>query len=202
MVVLGLIPLVHVGAVAAAAILVPGGPAARGATALAVLYLLPPLAARVGLLVRPLVRGEVGPDERGFLAWWLQAQWQVVFSRLRLLEEALRIVPGLYSAWLRLWGARVGSLVYWSPGVELLDRGLVDIGDRVVFGAGVRLAGHVLRPGVDGRTRLLVGSVRIGREALVGAYSVLVPGAEVEEGSASPPLRLLRPPPRRPGATS
>jgi hypothetical protein len=199
MLALGFLPLLHLVAVAAAAAWAPGGPAGRLAAALVVLYLLPPLAARAGAWLMPLPSGEVGTDEHGFLAWWLSAQWQVVFSRVRLLEEALRLVPGLYSAWLRLWGSRVGSLVYWSPGVELLDRGLVEIGDRVVFGAGVRLAGHVLLPGAEGRARLLVGPVKIGREALVGAYSVLVPGAEVLEGSSSPPLRLLRPSSRRPG---
>jgi acetyltransferase-like isoleucine patch superfamily enzyme len=160
--------------------------------ALVALYLLPPLAARLSAWLMPLPRGEVELDERGFLAWWLSAQWQVIFNRARLLEEALRLVPGAYSAWLRLWGSRVGSLVYWSPGVELLDRGLLEIGDRVVFGAGVRLAGHVLLPGADRRVRLLVGPVKVGREALVGAYSMLPPCAEVAEGSVSPPLRLLR----------
>src|SRR5262249_524618 len=77
------------------------------------------------------------------------------------------------------WGGRVGSLVYWSPGVEVLDRGLLEVGDRVVFGAGVRLASHVLVPGKDGRARIVIAPIRIGRGALVGAYSVLTPGVEV-----------------------
>lgn len=192
MVVLGFIPLAHVLAVVAAAAWIPGGVAARAAAALAVLYVLPPLAARAGALLMPLPRGEMGLDDPRFLAWWLSAQWQVVFSRVRLLEELLRLVPGAYSLWLRAWGARVGSLVYWSPGVEALDRGLLDIGDRVVFGAGVRMAGHVLLPGPDGRARILIAPVTIGRGALVGAYSVLTPGVDVSDGSVSPPLRLLR----------
>lgn len=192
MVALGLVPLAHLLAVVAAALWVPAGPATRAFVAVAVLYLLPPLAARAGALVRPLPRGEVDLDDPGFLAWWFSAQWQVVFNRLRFLEEALRLLPGAYSAWLRLWGADVGSLVYWSPGVELLDRSLLEVGDRVVLGAGVRAAGHVLLPGPDGRARLLVGPVKIGCGALVGAYSVLTPGVEIREGSISPPLRLLR----------
>jgi hypothetical protein len=193
MVLLGFVPLLHVLAVVAAAVWLPAGPGARVAVALAVLYLLPPLAARAGALVRPLPRGEVDLDDPAFLAWWFCAQWQVVFNRLRVLEEALRLLPGAYSAWLRLWGARVGSLVYWSPGVELLDRGQLEVGDRVVFGVGVRLAGHVLVPSPDGRARLLLGPVKIGPGALVGAYSVLTPGAAVPDGSTSPPLRLWRP---------
>ena len=192
MVALGYVPLLHVLAVVATAVWLPAGPAAKAAAALAVLYLLPPLAARASATLLPVRHGDIALDDPGFLAWWLSAQWQVVFNRLRPLEEALRLLPGAYSLWLRAWGARIGSLVYWSPGVEVLDRGLLDVGDRVVLGAGVRLAGHVLLPGADGRVRILIAPVRIGRGALVGAWSVLTPGVEVEGGSVSPPLRLLR----------
>lgn len=192
MVAMGFVPLAHVMAVVSAAVWGPSGPAFRTALALAVLYLLPPLFARVGARVMPLPAGEVALDDRRFLGWWLCAQWQVVFNRLRFLEEALRLLPGVYSFWLRLWGARIGALVYWSPGFEPLDRGLLEVGDRVVFGAGVRLAGHVLLPGRDGAVLLLVAPVRIGHGALVGAYSVLTPGTSVPDGAVSPPLRVLR----------
>ena len=57
-------------------------------------------------------------------------QLQVLYSAF----PALRLVPGLYSAWLRLWGSRVGRAVYWTPQVKITDRGLLKVGDGVVFG--------------------------------------------------------------------
>lgn len=188
----GYLPLLHLVTVVWTAWRAPGSGWQRAAFALCVLYLLPPLAARLTAVLVPIGRGELTMGERGFLGWWLSAQWQLVFNRLRPLEELLRIVPGLYSMWLRLWGARVGSLVYWSPGVLILDRGLLSVGDGAVLGAGARLTGHVLMPAAGG-ARLVVAPITIGRRALIGAYSLLSPGVEVGEGQASPPLRPLRP---------
>jgi hypothetical protein len=191
MIALGYLPLLHVALVVACACAVPGGPFWRGAAAFFALYVLPPLAARLCAVLMPLPHGRVDLEDRGFLAWWLSAQWQVVFNRLPMLDEAFRLLPGVYSAWLRLWGSRVGSLVYWSPGVVVLDRGLVEVGDRVVFGAGVRISGHALLI-ADGRGSLVVAPVRIGRSALVGAHSVLTPGVEIAAGAASPAFRLVK----------
>jgi hypothetical protein len=140
--------------------------------------------------VRPLPSGRVDPDSGAFLLWWLTAQCQVVFTRLPFLEELLRLVPTLYSAWLRLWGARVGSFVYWSPGITILDRPLVRIGSRVVFGMGVRINPHVLAP-VEGRATLHLAPVSIGDDVLVGGYSLLLPGAEVASGEVTPPFRSI-----------
>jgi hypothetical protein len=191
MIALGYLPLLHLLLVFASAAAPPASGRTRAALALAALYLLPPLAARACGKPLPLPRGRVGLDDPGFLAWWLSAQWQVVFNRLPMLEEALRLVPGAYSAWLRLWGSRVGALVYWSPGVVVLDRGLVEVGDRVVFGAGVRINPHALLSR-DGHACLVVAPVRIGAGALVGGHALLTPGVEIAAGAASPPFRLVK----------
>lgn len=184
------LPLLHLAAAVAVAC-VAGGP--RGwLGGAAVLYLLPPVAARLltALFGRPA--GRYAPTERAFLVWWVTLQLQTLFLRLPFLEELLRLVPGLYSAWLRLWGSKIGSRVYWSAGTVVLDRGYLDIGDGVVFGAGVRLNGHVLAK-EDGRMTLIVDTVRVGDGAAVGGYSLLTAGTEVAPGET---LRacLLSPP--------
>ena len=148
MVALGYIPLLH--------LLLSLAPVALAASARAgwrvawltpvLLFLAPPLLVRLVTWLRPLPSGAVDPESPQFLLWWFTAQCQVIFTRLPFLEELLRLVPTVYSAWLRLWGAQVGSFVYWSPGVAILDRPLVRIGSRVVFGIGVRLNPHVLAP--------------------------------------------------------
>jgi hypothetical protein len=166
-----------------------------------ILYLLPVVVVRAFLAVRPLTLGQLATDDPGFLAWWFSAQWQVVFVRLPFLEELLRLVPGLYSLWLRLWGARVGSLVYWAPGVVILDRPLVRIGDRVIFGIGVRINPHVIAPfnleDGDGRVGLHINCVTIGDDALVGGYSLLLPGSEIEASAITKPFRPVHAPARR-----
>ena len=104
----------------------------------------------------------------------------------------MRLVPSLYSAWLRLWGARIGGLVYWSPGVVVLDRSLLQVGDRVVFGAGVRIVPHALAPARHGRGgALFLGRVTVGNDALIGGYSSLLPGCVVDAGAVTPPFRSV-----------
>ena len=204
MVVLGFIPVLHLIATVLPSVLaVTGriGPAAAWMTP-AILFLLPPLVVRASTWWSPWpaeapggpeggARGRLEPGSRGFLHWWFTAQWQVIFARLPVLEEMIRMVPGLYSLWLRIWGARVGSLVYWSPGVVILDRPLVRIGSRVIFGVGARLTPHVLAPNGARRMALYLSPITIGDGALVGGYSVLLPGCEVAEGEVTPPFRTI-----------
>jgi hypothetical protein len=208
MVLLGWVPALHVvltltPVVAAAAGWV--GPGIAWLTP-AILYLLPPIAVRLIVIGRPLTAGRIELNSGAFLRWWSTTQWQMLFARMPWLEEALRLIPGAYSMWLRLWGARVGSLVYWSPGVVVIDRSLVDVGSRVAFGAGVRVVSHVIAPaesyvgragpersGLRTVAALFVGPVTIGDDALVGAYSTLLPGCIVAPGEVTPPFKSIHP---------
>jgi hypothetical protein len=193
MVVLGFIPILHVIATLLPSALVATGrigPAAAWLTP-AILFLLPPLVVRASTWWSPLSSGRLEPGSRGFLHWWFTAQWQVVFTRLPMLEEIIRMIPGLYSWWLRLWGARVGSLVYWSPGVVILDRPLVVIGSRVIFGVGARLIPHVLAAGGARHMALHLSPITIGDGALIGGYSVLLPGCQVADEEVTPPFRTI-----------
>jgi acetyltransferase-like isoleucine patch superfamily enzyme len=196
MVASGFLPLLHAAAVIAAtmaAVRASLGGYSLLAGAL-VLYVLPPVAVRLLLARRPLATGESDPESPDFLRWWLTAQCQILFLRLPVLEELLRVVPGLYSMWLRLWGARVGALVYWSPGVCILDRPLVRVGHRVVFGVGVRINPHVLaRPSGGGPAVLHLAPVAIGNDVIVGGYSLLLPGCVIGDGEITPPHRSIHP---------
>jgi hypothetical protein len=167
----------------------------RGATwvALGWLLLVPPIVVRITLRCRPLPQADIPLGSADFMRWWFTAQWQVIFNRLPWIEETIRLVPGLYSAWLRLWGARVGRFVYWTPGLRILDRSLVDVGDRVVFGAGVKLNPHIILPDAAGRLVLKAATVRIGSDAMVGGYSLLTCGSWIAPGEASPGWRDFRP---------
>jgi len=196
MIAAGFVPLANV-LVAVALALAPAAAGGRrwigGLAAAAWLLLAPPLAVRATLALRPLPAAEIAVGSPAFLAWWFTAQWQVIFNRLPWIEETLRLVPGLYSCWLRLWGARIGRLVYWTPGLRVLDRPFLAVGDRVAFGVGVKINPHVIMPGRDRRLVLQVGTVSIGDDALVGGYSLLLAGSWIGAGEASPGKRELAP---------
>jgi hypothetical protein len=110
---------------------------------LAVLYLVPVATYRLHGALWPLVEGASRIDAPRYAPWWGGHQCQLMYSALPALEAALRLVPGLYSGWLRLWGSRVGRGVYWTPLVEITDRSLLEVGDGVVFGHRVACYAHL-----------------------------------------------------------
>ncbi len=193
MVVLGFIPLLHLVASLLPVTLALTGWASLRVTWLSplVLFLIPPLVVRLAITWKPLTTGVVEPDSAAFLYWWFTAQWQIVFTRLPALEEMMRMIPGLYSLWLRLWGARVGALVYWSPGVVILDRSLVRIGSRVIIGTAARLNPHALAPVGPCSMKLYLAPITIGDDALIGASSQLLPGCEIAGGEVTPAFRSI-----------
>jgi hypothetical protein len=153
--------------------------------ALFVLYLAPPLTARA---LSGFFRTEetvIGADSKGFLRWWALSCLQGVFNRFAFLEELLRIVPTVYSNWLRLWGAEIGKLAFWAPGVIILDRTRLSIGNEVLFGAGVNIAPHLMARGRDGKMVLLLDTVRIGDSVSIGGYSFLGPGTKIAPGETT-----------------
>jgi len=160
---------------------------------LGVLYLLPPLLCRATLTVLP-IRGSIIPiGSREFFVWWFTLNLQMLFCRLPFLEELLRVIPGCYSFWLRLWGARIGKLTYWSAGTAILDRPWLDIGDHVVFGGNVRIMSHVITPDERGETVLLLATVKIGSRVTVGGSSLLTAGTEIEPDQFTRACRILTP---------
>lgn len=195
---LNALPLAHAASVVAVVAFPWATPGARAAAALGVLYLLPPLLG--GLLFRwaKPAEGRVRVGSRDYFLWWALLNLQVIFGRLAFLEELLRLVPGLYSGWLRLWGARIGRLTYWGAGTTILDRSFLDVGDDVVFGAGVRIAPHLHARNRHGEPVLLLGTVRIGDRAEIGGYSLLAAGARIADDEVTgacliaPPFSRLR----------
>lgn len=117
--------------------------------------------------------------------WWGGHQIQMVYIAFPALETFLRLVPGAFSLWLRLWGASIGSNVYWTPGLEIADRGLLDVGDRVVFGHQVGLYAHVIKPKKTD-LMLYVKPIKIGSDVFVGAGSRLAPGVVIDDGTYVP----------------
>jgi hypothetical protein len=159
-----------------------------------IVYVLPPLICRATMTLLPIEqRGLICVGSRDFFVWWFTLNLQILFCRFPFLEEALRLVPSCYSFWLRLWGAKIGKLAYWAPGVTVLDRPWLEIGQHVVFGAGVRLNAHVFMPDDSGAMVLALAAIKIGDRVTVGGYSLLVAGTEIAADQCTRAFLILPP---------
>ena len=190
---LNYLPALFLGA-GALAVWWAGGWSGRLLVGLFWIYLLPPLLGRAVLVAlgRPQGR-DVRQNERAYTVGWFLAQLQVPFNRLPALEELLRLVPGLYSAWLNLWGGRVSPFAYWGPGARILDRCLVRVERRAVIGTGVLLSGHLGLVAEDGEFAVDIAPVTVEEGAIVGAAAALGPGARVSAGEMVPSGRSIPP---------
>ncbi len=165
---------------------------AAAAGVILALYGFPLATYRLLILFSPLREGVFDLAERKFSSWWASHQIQAIYIAVPQLEAVLKLVPGLFSLWLRLWGSSVGTGVYWTPRAEFVDRGLLDIGDRVVFGHKVECFSHVIRPKGD-RVVLYVRRISIGDGVFLGAGTRIGPGVRIEDGTSVPILSDLYP---------
>ncbi|HYD87844.1 MAG TPA: hypothetical protein VEA80_10240 [Vitreimonas sp.] len=156
-----------------------------------ILYLFPPIVLRVMLRWAPLKQGVSAIDGRKFSPWLASHHIQAFYDALPYLESLLRVIPGFYSMWLRMWGSRVGYGVVWPVRIDVLDRNLMEIGNRVTFDREVELAAHVRQKMEGGAARVLVRTVRIGSYAYLGADVRVGPGASVPHNANVPALTVV-----------
>ncbi|MGD1854067.1 MAG: acyltransferase [Leptolyngbyaceae cyanobacterium] len=146
------------------------------------IYGLPVVAYRLHSRIYPLKTGISYLQGNDYSPWWGSHQFQLIYIAFPVLETFLRLVPGLFSAWLRLWGASIGKQVYWTPKLEVADRGLLVIGNGVIFGHQVGLYSHIVKPRRD-NLMLYVKPITIGDGSFIGAGSYIGPGAKIADGS-------------------
>lgn len=150
-------------------------------------YLVPVLVYRIHNVLWPLTEGPSRIDTPEYSPWWGGHQFQVMYTAFPALEAALRLIPGCYSAWLRLWGSRIGANVYWTPLVEITDRALLEVGDNVVFGHRTACYAHFIKQRGDALV-LYVRRITIGSHVMLSAGSRLGPGVQVDDGAVVPLL--------------
>jgi hypothetical protein len=190
MVALGFLPLMHVAAVLTPVVMVFRG-ADRWLLVLApiVLFLLPPL----------LVRWQPGSGHYRKAGSSSRRRSSSAGGSRRSVRSSLPGCRGSRSCcassrrcirWLRAWGSKIGALVYWSPGVAILDRSCLVVGDRVAFGSGVRLNPRDCEGGRRAGG-VVLAPITIGSDALIGGFSILLTGCVVAAGEVTPPLRSI-----------
>ena len=146
------------------------------------LYGFPLLVYRIHSHFYPLKEGISYLCGKEYSPWWGSHQIQVIYIAFPALEVLLRLIPGAFSLWLRLWGASVGKDVYWTPQLEIADRGLIEIGDRVIFGHGIGIYSHVIKPKKQD-LMLYVKKVKLGSNVFLGAWNRIGPGVVIEDGT-------------------
>lgn len=146
--------------------------------AVLLLYGVPPVAFKIHNRFHPLREGPSHLVGDKYSPWWGGHQIQLLYIAFPALEEVLRLVPGLFSAWLRLWGSNIGKRVYWTPRFQIADRSLLTLGDDVVVGYDTGISPHLIK-----RTRknilLYLKRVEIGDRVFLGAGVRIGPGAVV-----------------------
>jgi acetyltransferase-like isoleucine patch superfamily enzyme len=190
---LGLFPALIIALTIAAFLYLLSHPSLLGImTVLGCLYGLPLLAYRLHQWYYPVQSGVSYLQGKNYNPWWGSHQLQVIYIAFPILETMLRLIPGAFSQWLRLWGAQVGRDVYWTPGLEIADRGLLEIGDRVVFGHRVGLYAHIIKPRRN-NLMLYVKPIKVGSDVFIGAGSRLSAGVVIPDGTYLPAITDVHP---------
>lgn len=123
---------------------------------------------------------------KGYSPWYGSHMIQCMFITFPVFERVLRLIPGAFSFWLRLWGSQIGNNVYWTPHLDLLDRNLLVIGDNCVLGYNVKFSSHVVTPGRRHGLIVYVKPVTVKNTAFIGAECRIGPGVVIEENSVLP----------------
>jgi hypothetical protein len=155
------------------------------------IYFLPLLCMKIHNYFHPLKNGTSDLATLRYSAWWGSHQIQAVFNAIPAFEAILRLIPGAYSSWLRLWGSSIGEKIYWTSQVEITDRSLMTIGNHVIFGHKVACFAHVI---VRKNEKLLlyVKQITIGDHVFIGAGSRLGPGTHITPNAMLPLLTDLK----------
>jgi hypothetical protein len=151
-----------------------------------IIYLFPLITHRIHFYFFPFSDGYWVLSEKKYNPWWASHMFQYPFIAIPWLESLIHFFPGLYSMWLRAWGSKVGKDVFWTPRIEIVDRGLMVIGDKVIFGHISGFCSHMVAD-IDGKPSLVIKKIIIGDKVFIGADSQMGPGANI------PPRTKLKP---------
>jgi acetyltransferase-like isoleucine patch superfamily enzyme len=143
-----------------------------------------------------LTRARTPPDAEmrmSDLSWPLMrwARYMVASHLVRMLAGTLFRGSPVWTVYLRLNGARIGSGVYVNT-LFISDHNLLEIGDGVVIGSEVHLSGHTVEDGMVKTARVRVGSgATIGLGTLVDVGVTVGPRCQIGAMSLVPKYTIL-----------
>jgi acetyltransferase-like isoleucine patch superfamily enzyme len=141
------------------------------------------LATRItGARTPPNVDMRIADLDWPLLAW---ARYMAAIHLVRILAGALFRGSPIWTAYLRLNGARIGRRVYVNT-TFISDHNLLDFRDNVVIGGDVHLSGHTVEAGI-----VKTAGVRLGRGVTIGLGSVIDIDVEVSDNCQVGALSLV-----------
>ena len=156
------------------------------------IYFFPLICFHLHQIICPLKEGKFDITS-GYSAWYGTHMIQNMHITFPMFERVLRLIPGVFSAWLRLWGSDVGKNIHWTTQFEVFDRSLLKIGDNCVFGYEVKVSSHVVMPSSKHGMIVYVKHISIGNNSFIGAATRMTPGVIVEERALVPAKSDLYP---------
>ena len=101
----------------------------NGLNLLFVAYLFPPLFWRLIDLMLPAQLGISNLDNNNhqFNTWLISFHLQRNYNQFPIMENILKLIPGLYSTWLSLWGAEINTKINWKWKTKIIDRPFIKI---------------------------------------------------------------------------
>lgn len=146
------------------------------------IYTVPVVIFRFCNLFSPLHSSVHNLSSKKYNPWWTSHMLQYLFIAIPWLESLLHFIPGLFSFWLRCWGAKIGRNVYWTPRTEIVDRSLISIGDNCIIGHQSVFVSHLVEI-KNGTPLLIIKSIYIGSNCMIGADAQIGPGAKIENNT-------------------
>ncbi len=111
--------------------------------------------------------------------WFVAYQLQQLYNSFSFFEKVLKLTPGYYSSWLRLWGSEVGKKINWTPGSKIVDRTHLKIGNRVLVGNETYISAHAIKKR-DDKYLLYVKQVEIGDDVVLALQVIVSPGVKIK----------------------
>ena len=145
-------------------------------------YLMSPLIWRLIQRRYPLTYGfeKIGKKSQSGSLWMVSYQLQHLYNSYAVFEKVLKTFPEAYSAWLRLWGAKVGEKNNWTSGCEVVDRPYLSIGDRCLVGNKAYLSAHVIKKS-NGNYILYTKPLELGSDIVLSFFVTIGPGIKIED---------------------
>lgn len=154
-------------------------------TLLISLYIVPLLVHHIHQYFYPNLEGIYYLKNKEYNPWWGSQQIQLIYNTFSFLEKILHLIPGLFSLWLRLWGAKIGKNVYWVSTISILDRSLIEVGDEVILGYRVGISAHSVKPKKDNLV-VFVEKIKIGNYVFISGDVGISPGVIIEDRAFIP----------------
>ena len=142
-----------------------------------------PLATRItGARTPENLRMRIVDLDWPLMAW---ARYMAAIHLVRVFAGTLFRGSPIWTAYLRLNGARIGRRVYVNT-TFISDHNLLDLGDDVVIGAEAHISGHTVEAGT-----VKTAAVRLGNRVTIGLGSVVDIGVEAGDDCQIGALSLV-----------